>query len=107
MFKLKKYQEAIECFDKSIELEPNYSKAYENKGAALYEEAIKCCNKAIKLNQINQNHFKGFAFTHYKDSLYYNYKHEKNLNILFIIILLFLLLLFCFVIFICISLIWF
>ena len=76
MLKLKKYQEAIQCFDKYIELEPNYSNVYENKGAALYEEAIKCCNKTIKLNQISQNHFKGFS--HYSETLQLSWNIEPN-----------------------------
>ena len=30
-------KEAIECYDKCIELEPNYTKVYDNKGNALTE----------------------------------------------------------------------
>ncbi len=49
--KLGKNEEALECFDKAIEIEPNYTKAWRNKGVALdnlgrHEEAIKCFEKA-------------------------------------------------------------
>lgn len=50
-----KYEEAIECFDKIIELNPAFIKAYNNKGISLSwlsrdEEAIECFDKAIGLN---------------------------------------------------------
>ncbi len=49
-----KYEEAIQCYDKAIELNPNYSLYYHKKGYALdnlgkYEEAIQCSNKATQL----------------------------------------------------------
>ena len=51
---LKRYQEAIESYNKTIELNPNDSDAYLNKGNALddikrYKEAIDCYNKVIEL----------------------------------------------------------
>jgi tetratricopeptide (TPR) repeat protein len=51
----KKPQEALKCFDKAIELEPNNPIYWDNKGVALYylkryEEAIECYDKAIELN---------------------------------------------------------
>jgi predicted amidohydrolase len=51
---LGKYEEAIKCYDKAIEIEPNYEDAWYNKGVALgelgkYEEAIKCYDKAIEI----------------------------------------------------------
>ncbi len=53
--KLGKYEEAIECFDKAIELNPNFAPAWNNKGVALaklgkYEEAIKCYDKALEID---------------------------------------------------------
>ena len=33
-FKYKKYKEAIECFDKAIELDTNNSNAYYNRGVS-------------------------------------------------------------------------
>lgn len=48
------YVEAIECYDRAIELEPGDAGAHNNKGVALvrlgqYEEAIKCFDRAIEL----------------------------------------------------------
>lgn len=50
-----KYEEAIECFDKALELDPTYIRAYNNKGCVFealnkHEEAIECYDKAIELN---------------------------------------------------------
>ena len=50
------YEKAIECFNKAIELEPNYAKAYYYRGIAYgdlkqYEKAICDYNKAIKQDQ--------------------------------------------------------
>lgn len=52
--KLKRYQEAIEFYNKSIELNPTYSAVYNGKGIALsnlerYQEAIEYYSKAIEL----------------------------------------------------------
>lgn len=58
-------EKSIECFDKSLELKPNYARALENKKYALdhlgrFEEASKCSEKllaiaddAIKINPSN------------------------------------------------------
>ena len=58
-------EKSIECFDKSLELKPNYARALENKKYALgqlgrFEEATKCSEKllslgddAIKINPSN------------------------------------------------------
>ena len=63
-----KYQVLLECYNKAIELNPNYSDAYCNKGSALYyleryQEAIECYNKAIELNPNYSNAYnnKGLA----------------------------------------------
>ncbi len=50
-----KFQEAIEYFEKAIELDPNYDKAYYYMGAAYeklenYEKAINCYEKAVNIN---------------------------------------------------------
>ena len=62
---LKRYEEAIQMYDKVIQLNPKYSKAYNNKGwkyiyiyvigntlynLKRYEEAIQMFDKAIQLN---------------------------------------------------------
>ena len=53
--RLSKYEEAIECFDKAIELNPNNSKAYYGKGFILknqnkYKEALEIFEKSIELD---------------------------------------------------------
>jgi len=52
---LNKYEEAIQCYDKAIELDPNYADAWNNKGLAFdsldkHEEALKLYEKAIELD---------------------------------------------------------
>jgi tetratricopeptide (TPR) repeat protein len=51
---LKKFNEAIELFDKAIEINPKYSKAFSNKGNSLselgfFEDAIESYNIALNL----------------------------------------------------------
>lgn len=53
--KLKRYDEAIECCDKCIELYPEYYGGYLNKSLSLYglkkyEQALECIEKAIELD---------------------------------------------------------
>ncbi|MEX2719869.1 MAG: tetratricopeptide repeat protein, partial [Candidatus Wukongarchaeota archaeon] len=48
-------EKAIECFDKAIEIDPNFAEAWYNKGRALEElgktkEADACIMHAFKLN---------------------------------------------------------
>jgi len=66
--KLKRYEEAIECYDKAIELNPNNPDYWNIKGNALmklkrYEEAFECYDKAIELNPNNPIywHIKGLV----------------------------------------------
>jgi tetratricopeptide (TPR) repeat protein len=52
LFKLKRYDEAIRYFDKIIEMDSNYAKVWNNKGAALgslgrFDDAEACFDKAI------------------------------------------------------------
>jgi tetratricopeptide (TPR) repeat protein len=52
---LEKYEEAIPCYDKCLEIDPNHTRAWIGKGNTLfglgrYEEAITCYDKAIKIN---------------------------------------------------------
>ena len=35
LYNLGKYEEAIKCYDKAIEIDPNYADAWNNKGLAL------------------------------------------------------------------------
>ena len=53
--KLGKYEEAIECYDKVIELNPSNEVLWNRKGKCFallkrYKEAIKCYNEATRLN---------------------------------------------------------
>lgn len=55
LFKLGKYEEAIEAFDKAIEVNPRLAVAWMNKGVALnklrrYNESLQAYNKAIEIN---------------------------------------------------------
>jgi len=52
--KLKRYNEALKCFDKATQLEPNNANYWNDKGILLkylnrYEEASQCFDKAIQL----------------------------------------------------------
>jgi len=52
--RLRRYEEAIQAFDKAIELDPNYARALYSKGSALYDqgkynEAIEAYDKAIEI----------------------------------------------------------
>ena len=56
---LKKYQEALECSNKALELDPNASldglstKAWALNGLKRYDEALECSNKALELDKNN------------------------------------------------------
>lgn len=55
---LSKFEQAIECFDKAINIDPRNSGAWSNKGDALRymgkdNEAMGCYNNAIKINPSN------------------------------------------------------
>ncbi len=59
---LGEYYKAIECFNKSIELNPKYDVAWNNLGCTYLiglgnaKKALKCFNKAIKLNPHQGNY---------------------------------------------------
>jgi tetratricopeptide (TPR) repeat protein len=50
------HNKAIQCYDKAIEIDPNYADAWYNKGVTLYrlgkhnDEAIQCYDKAIEID---------------------------------------------------------
>ena len=55
MYFLGKYDEAIKCYDKAIEIDPDNPVVWNNKGLALnslgkYDEAVKCYDKAIEID---------------------------------------------------------
>jgi tetratricopeptide (TPR) repeat protein len=50
----KKYEEAIECYDKALQFDPEYTNAWNNKGYSLgnmrkYKAAIKCFDKVLEI----------------------------------------------------------
>ena len=50
----RKYEESINCFERALEISPDYADAFVNKGISLsklkkYEEAIECYDKALKI----------------------------------------------------------
>jgi tetratricopeptide (TPR) repeat protein len=52
---LGKYEEAIECFDKALDIDQNDASIWDNKGFVLgslgrREEAIECFDKAVKID---------------------------------------------------------
>ena len=54
-----KYDEAIQAYDRAIEINPQYTDAWYNKGETLrrqdkYDEAIQAYDKAIKINPQSQ-----------------------------------------------------
>jgi len=54
-FNLKLYNEAIECYQEAINLDPKHADAYDNMGFAYYrkgnyDSAIEMCEKAISIN---------------------------------------------------------
>jgi tetratricopeptide (TPR) repeat protein len=60
-FKMKKYNEALECYNKALEINPYYAEVWNNKGVVYdemgnYDEASKCFMIALSLFIINQEH---------------------------------------------------
>lgn len=58
MIKLNRFEDALQCYNKTIKLNPNNSFVYTNKGLLLvdlnkHEEAIECLDKATALNPNN------------------------------------------------------
>lgn len=54
LYELGQYAEAVKCYDKAIEINPNNANAWKNKGLALYKsghhaEAAECFKKAEEL----------------------------------------------------------
>jgi len=50
-----RHQEALQCFDKALEIDPKDAKAWALKGATLgmlnrHEEALQCLDKALELD---------------------------------------------------------
>ena len=59
----RKYEKAIEKYDKALEIKPNYAEALHKKGRALvmigkYKEAIECYDKALEIEPNDTNAWK-------------------------------------------------
>ena len=57
---LKRYDEAMKCYDKALEIDPKNANVLCNKGASLnelgkYDEAMKCYDKALEIDPKNAN----------------------------------------------------
>ncbi|HXT83995.1 MAG TPA: tetratricopeptide repeat protein [Verrucomicrobiae bacterium] len=83
--------EAIECYNKALEINPQNADAYNNKGLSLYyignnNEAIECYNKALEINPQNADAFFNKAqalstLEKYSEAIeYYNKALEINSN---------------------------
>jgi tetratricopeptide (TPR) repeat protein len=53
-----KPQDSVKCYDKALDLAPDFAEAWKGKGDALsnqgkFESAVKCYNKALELNPDN------------------------------------------------------
>jgi Flp pilus assembly protein TadD len=62
-FMKEQYEEAINCYDKAIVLDPNDPDLHSDKGLSLYQlsrftEAIKSFNKAVDLDPKNRIYLK-------------------------------------------------
>ncbi len=79
-FEIEEYDKAIECFQKAIEIHPDFAEAYYNMGTVYhykgnYDRAIECYHKAL---EINPNHAK--AFNNMGSSYYYKINYDKAIE---------------------------
>ena len=70
LLSLGKFEEAIDAFNKAIELDPNCDKAYSNRGGAYfylkyYDKSLKDFNKAIDLNPKNDANYYNRGLLYY------------------------------------------
>ncbi|MBN1560553.1 tetratricopeptide repeat protein [candidate division KSB1 bacterium] len=77
LFKQGQYDEAVAAYDKSLQLDPSNSNAYQGKGLTLakqrkYDEAIAAYEKAVKADPTNYSAFAAMGKT------YYDKKDFKN-----------------------------
>jgi tetratricopeptide (TPR) repeat protein len=76
---LKRYDEAMRCHEKALEIDPRYVFAWTNKAAVLnalerYEEAIACCSKALEIHPRD-----AAAWNNKGNALYGLERHEEAL----------------------------
>ena len=75
-----RYEEAIECYNKALEIDPDYGDAWNNKGIVLddlgrYEEAIECYNKALEIDPDN-----AYVWNNKGVSLYHLGRYEEAIE---------------------------
>ena len=63
---MKKLEEAIKCYNRAIEIDPNFYQAYYNKGLALYdlnkgEEAIENLIKSVQLSPNDEDGYRSIV----------------------------------------------
>ncbi|MHA1271497.1 MAG: tetratricopeptide repeat protein [Candidatus Helarchaeota archaeon] len=74
-----KYEEAIECYERALEIDPNDKDAWNNKGVALrkqgkYEEAIECYERALEIDPNDKDVIKN------KEYLLYQIKKDEKIK---------------------------
>ena len=52
---LDRYDEAVQCYDRALEIDPGYARAWNIKGIALmnldrYDEAVQCYDRALEID---------------------------------------------------------
>jgi tetratricopeptide (TPR) repeat protein len=76
----KEYNNAIQCFDKAVEIDPNNAYAWYNKGAVLgdllkHNEAIQCFDKAVEIGPNN-----AYAWSYKGVTLYKLGKRDESIQ---------------------------
>jgi tetratricopeptide (TPR) repeat protein len=66
-----RYEEAIQCYDSALAIDPNNIEILTNKGASLHklgrtQEAIQCYDKALAIDPNNVSAFKNKELTYVK-----------------------------------------
>jgi tetratricopeptide (TPR) repeat protein len=77
---LGRHNEAITCYDKALEINPNYINAWGNKGNSLcylkrYDEGITCYDKALEIDPNNAD-----AWYNKGNSLYYLKRYDEAIE---------------------------
>ena len=63
------FDKAIECYQKAVEINPDYANAYYNMGIAYaykenYDKALECCQKAIEIKNDYANAYYNMGFSY-------------------------------------------